>query len=260
MYKIGFSTTDNTENIGMKEPQKSIVQVYFEHRNMTLSYFNDSFNLKVGDIVYVEGKLEGFKGRIVDISYNFKIKVSDYKRVIAVADTDVSGNFFFAGSHFIAFERDALPKEKVRTWFLPPKKEDDEYVSGNDDKSFLLNNLNEMNVSHESFSKGHQYYVSNQVSYICIDNKKGYAIVEGTQPYEVEFIYDHGEISNLTCSCYCAHNCKHQVAAMMQLNDIIGMIDSCYENEYNNYFVAVVKSRFFEFVVDTKQVGSINIG
>ena len=76
---------------------------------MTLSYYNDLFDLKVGDIVFVEGKLEGLCGRVVDVTYNFKIKLSDYKRVISVADTEVRGEFFFAGSHFITFDPTVLP-------------------------------------------------------------------------------------------------------------------------------------------------------
>ena len=85
------------------QPRKSIVQVYFEERNVTLAYYNDRFDLKRGDLVYVEGKLSGVRGRIVDVSYNFKIKLSDYMRVIAVADTHVKGEFNIAGSHFVTF-------------------------------------------------------------------------------------------------------------------------------------------------------------
>ena len=66
---------------------------------MDLTYFNALFDLKVGDRVYVDGKLEGQLGHVVDVSYNFKIKISDYKKVIAVVDTTVHGQFYMAGSH-----------------------------------------------------------------------------------------------------------------------------------------------------------------
>lgn len=39
--------------------RKSLVQVHFPARNMTLSYYNDLFPLKVGDLVYVDGKESG---------------------------------------------------------------------------------------------------------------------------------------------------------------------------------------------------------
>ena len=125
-YPIGFMTTKDgdehsarkTENIVASDnkPKKSVVRVYFPVRNMTLSYYNDLFDLHKGDIVYVDGKLEGLQGRVVDVTYTFKIKLSDYKRVIAVADTNVTGEFYFAGSHILSFDRRAIPFEKVITW------------------------------------------------------------------------------------------------------------------------------------------------
>jgi hypothetical protein len=67
-FKIGFTAETEKEdkrtfeNIPVpKEPtiiKKSVVDVYFLDRNLTCSYYNDMFNLKRGDIVYVEGKLE----------------------------------------------------------------------------------------------------------------------------------------------------------------------------------------------------------
>ena len=39
--------------------------------------YNDLFDLHPGDLVYVDGKLEGHRGRVTDVNYNFKIKVSD---------------------------------------------------------------------------------------------------------------------------------------------------------------------------------------
>ena len=98
---------------GKGEPVKSVVRVHFPARNMTLSYYNDLFDLKVGDIVFVQGKLEGLRGRVVEVNYNFKIKISEYKRVIAVIDTTVNGQFFMTGSHFVTFDRVALPVSKV---------------------------------------------------------------------------------------------------------------------------------------------------
>ena len=57
-------------------PRKSVVQVRFPGKGMALSYYNDLFDLKLGDLVYVDGKLEGQLGRVVEINYNFKIVAS----------------------------------------------------------------------------------------------------------------------------------------------------------------------------------------
>ena len=85
-YPIGFTTTSDNEvtvpnsndiiATQNNTARKSVVRVYFPVRNMTLSYYNDMFDLHKGDIVYVDGKLEGLQGRIVDITYSFKIKLS----------------------------------------------------------------------------------------------------------------------------------------------------------------------------------------
>lgn len=65
--KIGFhsdsypeqTTLEKTESNTQSKAVKSLVQVHFPSRNMTLSYYNDMFDLHRGDIVYVDGKLEG---------------------------------------------------------------------------------------------------------------------------------------------------------------------------------------------------------
>ena len=81
-WKIGFSAEvekneSATQSCPVKpqvnEPKKSVVRVYFPARNMTLSYYNDQFDLHRGDLVFVDGKLEGLRGRVVDV--NGKIKL-----------------------------------------------------------------------------------------------------------------------------------------------------------------------------------------
>ena len=242
-------------------PRKSVVQIYFADRHMTLAYYNDQFDLHRGDMVYVDGKLEGMLGRVTEVNYNFKIKVSDYKRVIAVVDTTVHGQFFMAGSHFVTFDREALPSSKALTWFKAPAKEDDEFVSGSDDTTFRLDDLKGMNVTAAIAERGHEYYMENKVRYISIDGTKGYAIVEGSEAYEVEFEYRSGEISQLICSCFCSYNCKHECAAMLQLREPLELIEKNYGDEYERtgYFSAVNKGTLFAFAIDGKEAGSFTL-
>ena len=242
-------------------PRKSVVQIYFADRHMTLAYYNDQFDLHRGDMVYVDGKLESMLGRVTEVNYNFKIKVSDYKRVIAVVDTTVHGQFFMAGSHFVTFDREALPSSKAVTWFKAPAKEDDEFVSGSDDTTFRLDDLKGMNVTAAIAERGHEYYIENKVRYISIDGTKGYAIVEGSEAYEVEFEYHNGEISQLICSCFCSYNCKHEFAAMLQLRETLELIEKNYGDEYERtgYFAAVNKGTLFAFAIDGKDNGSFTL-
>ena len=267
-FKIGGFAAEHHEKKQQEQPQpvqqqavapkKSIVKVYFINSGKKRSYYNDQFDLHNGDMVYVEGAMEGQRGRIVEVSYNFKIKLSDYKRVIALVDTNVSGQFNMAGSHFVTFDPIALPASKARTWYMPPVKEEDVIVSGNDGSSFRLEDLTGMQISHAVAERGHDYYMENRVRYLCIDGTKGYAIVEGTKSYEVEFTYRGGEISELVCDCPCTYNCKHEFAAMLQLKETLDMIAKHYAAEYeeSGYFAAVNKATLFAFAVDGKETGS----
>lgn len=242
-------------------PRKSLVQVRFSGRSLALTYYNDRFDLKVGDRVYVDGKLEGILGRVTGISYNFKIKSSDYQRVIAVLETNVRGQFYMAGTHFVTFDTNALPVEKAKSWFKAPEKEDDEYVSNTDDSSFWLSDLKGMKISSTIAERGHQYYLENRVRYLCLDGTKGFAIVEGSENYTVEFRYKNGEISHLICDCPCACTCKHEFATMLQLRETLELIEQRYKGEYGNfdYFAAIAKSDLFFFAIDGRETGSFTL-
>lgn len=269
-FKIGFAA-ENSDNRTIETtypvwqahivPRKSVVQVSFAGRNTALSYYNDLFDLHPGDLVYVDGKLEGHRGRVINVNYNFKIKVSDYKRVIAVVDTTVNGQFFMAGSHFVTFDRAALPANKAVTWFKAPAKEGEEIVSGSDDISFNLADLKGIKIDPDTADRGHVYYTDNKVRYISIDGDRGYAIVEGSKAYEVEFRYVHGEITRLVCTCFCSCNCKHEFAAMLQLKETLEFIEKHYAAEYErtSYFAAVSKGTLFAFAIDGKETGSFTL-
>lgn len=268
-YPIGFNTRINkdaekvtpvTAYQEMVQPKKSVVHVYFPHRGMGWAYYNDSFDLKVGDFVYVEGKLEGYPGQVTEVNYSFKIKLSDYKKVIAVIDTNVKGDFHLAGSHVVSFDRNAIPFSKVFTWFKAPENDED-YVSGNDDAfRFSLDDLSKMKISHDVADSGHDYYIENRVSFVEIDGTCGHAIVEGSENYEIEFDYIDGEISNLKCSCFCSGACKHEFAAMLQLKESLELITENYEDEYNGYFAIISKNVFMNTVMNKKVSGKISLG
>lgn len=267
MYKIGFTdfseenrkTTEERFGCPAVVQRKSVVCVYFPSRNMKLSYYNDSFDLKRGDLVFVEGKLEGLRGRVVDVTYNFKIKLSDYKRVISVADTKVRGEFFFAGSHFVTFDRSTLPYEKVVTWFKAPEKEDEVFVSGSDDSGFPLNDLSAMKISRNAADRGHDYYLENRVRYLSLDGTHVRAIVEGSRPYEAECDYSEGEIKNLVCDCFCSEACKHEFAAVLQLKETLELIEKRYPKRFEEtrYFASVCKGTLLDFAMEGKETGSI---
>ena len=269
-FKIGFTASANEDDLIESAPVittprsdvavKSVVQIHFPTRNTTLTYFNDKFDLRRGDYVYVDGKLAGYRGVVVDIAYNFKIKLSQYQRVVALVDTEIHGKLCMAGSHFVTFDRELLPKNKIMTWFKTPDLDDDEYVTGDgDDSSFALENLHGFKIREDIAERGHEYYLENRVRYISLDGTRGYAIVEGTENYEVEFTYDKGQISHLVCSCYCSYNCKHEMAVLLQLRETLELIEKNYAEEYEKYdcFAAICKKTLFSYAIDGKESGSI---
>ena len=242
-------------------PRKSLVQVRFSGKGMALTYYNDLFDLKIGDRVYVDGKMEGQLGRVVEISYNFKIKLSDYKKVIAVVDTDVHGEFYMAGSHFVTFDPSVLPATQIALWFKAPPKEDEEIISSTDDSSFRLDDLKGMNITAAVAERGHDYYIENRVRYISLHGAMGFAIVEGSENYVVEFEYRDGEISHLICECPCSYTCKHEFATILQLKETLELIDKYYSEEYERtgYFAAIAKGTLFSLAIDGKETGSFTL-
>ena len=264
---FGNSTIDHKDLAPIDEqpmltlPRKSLVQVYFPGRNMTLSYYNDQFDLTPGDLVYVEGKLAGKLGRVTQVNYNFKIKVSDYKRVISLVDTDVHGEFFQAGSHFVTFDSETLSASQVLSWFRAPEKEEDEFVRSTDDSTFLLEDLTGMHITAPIAERGHGYYIENRVRFLSIRDGRGFAIVEGSANYVVEFSYSNGEISQLVCDCPCADYCKHEFAAMLQLRETLGLMEKNYPGQYGRtgYFAAISKGTLFAFAIDRKETGSLTL-
>lgn len=240
-------------------PRRSVVQVKFPGRGMPLAYYNDCFDLHKGDQVYVDGKLEGQLGQVTEVSYNFKIKISDYKRVIAVVDTRVKGRFLMAGPHFVTFDPSALPAAKAALWFRAPAKEGEEYVSGDDGSSFPLTDLKGMNVSGAVAERGHEYFLENRVRYLCLDGTHGYAIAEGSEAYELEFSCRNGQVSGLSCSCFCSYACKHEFAVMLQLRKTLDLIEKRYRDEYrrSGYFAAIDKDSLFSFAIAGRESGSL---
>ena len=267
-YKIGFHGYEEEKKgnlqpleIGENKPVKSVVQVRFPSQGRSFAYYNDRFDLHVGDIVFVEGKLEGVQGTVTEVSRSFKIKLSDYKRVISVADTTVKGELFFGGSHLIAFDKSVISYEKVRGWFLPPES-DEEVAVGYDDEGFFLDELGDFEIKPEIAKRGFDYYNHNKVVYISVDGTTGRAIVEGSRFYEVSFDYGNGGIRNITCDCFCSYHCKHEFAALLQLRETLKIIEDLYDDEYSqgDYFAAVSKSALMNYAVDRKEKGSIVLG
>lgn len=236
-------------------PRPSLVEVYFPEREARYTYYNDRYDLQLGDAVFVEGKLEGVRGRVTGINYAFKIKLSDYKKVIYRAETHFIGTLAIAGSHFITDDPGVLSFSMVQGWLMPPPNSDD-VVFGGGDEPFPLDDLVQSGIPQHIAARGHEYFSHNRV--LCIEKIGVHcrALVDGTQPYTVEWDLKNGMVSNLVCDCYCPGRCKHQFAALLQLQESLDAADRMgWSTE--DYLMVVSKSLVYEMAVMGRQSGEI---
>ncbi|MGN1443091.1 MAG: SWIM zinc finger domain-containing protein [Acutalibacteraceae bacterium] len=242
-----------------KESKKSVVNVFFSSRNLVLPYYNDQFDLQKGDYVYVSGKLSGQLGMVTEVTYCFKIRLSDYERVIAVADTKIKGEFYGVGSDFITFDSSALPYKKVLSWLKPPALFPEEYVQGSETRSFCLDDLSSMKADGRTVERARDCLADGKIKYVSVCGKHGRAIAVGREVYEIELKIDNGMISDLFCSCYHTDYCCHSVAAVFRLREILDIIENDYRTEYekNGCFCVVDKNLFLRFSVGYKEKNKI---
>ena len=142
--RTGQEKPEKRERKTAAEVKPTIVQIFFPDRNRTLAYYNDRFDLCPGDIVFVDGKLAGLRGRVTAVSTHFKVKVEDYKRVTGLADTHVTGQFYQANAHLITFDPLVLPWKQFCSWVKPPEEDDTEYYISYDEEGFPLDDWSKL--------------------------------------------------------------------------------------------------------------------
>ncbi|MCI5795868.1 MAG: hypothetical protein MR019_03230 [Ruminococcus sp.] len=231
MRKIGFwaekepneEQENKTEQCKTEETaaKKSVVRVYFPARGFACSYYNDKFDLKKGDRVYVDGKLEGLLGFVTEVSYCFKIRLSEYKRVIYRVDTEIRGKLYLLGDFFISFGRNVIPKGKIFPWFICPNAEDDVVCSYDEGIEAEIANTG---------SPCDELPPDDIIPYFCIDKNTVSAVVDlgKAHPngmYEVGFTFDGTKASRMTCGCCDIGFCMHESAAVSALRGILTAIE-----------------------------------
>lgn len=270
-FKIGFHTEDTKENpdevtqVEQKSiitPKPSLVTISFPGIHKNYSYYNDQFDLREGDTVFVSGKLENIPGRIVKVSYSFKIKLSDYQRVISVADTDIKGQLFFADTKIVSFDPKAMPFDKIASWHFPPSDPSDIVCGEDDNTAFLLDDISSWKAPRELIESEMDFGDGTDVEYLSLDNGIGRAIIKSNKPYVVEFCYRDGSISRLTCGCYCVGMCEHEVAVLFELRCRIKWIEENYSEQYDKTgcFAELDKATFCNTVLMSRTDGSVQIG
>lgn len=255
-------TTDTKELTQSKSisthKHMTLVQVYFVAKDDAFLYLCEDIILHEGDHVYVSGKMKDTLGIVVDVRHQFKVRPSKYERVIAKIDTQLQGEFKIFNRLLLSFDCKSLGKEKISQWFFPPQGEEP-YISTYRPDPFPLDDLTQFPIEHARVERGLQYYKEQRVVYMSIDDRYGYAIIRGSEYYEVEFEYNNGIIEDISCSCYCDGHCKHEFAVLLELQYMLQIVEKEFKNEYskNRYLAAIDKDVLWQMSVRWTNKGTI---
>lgn len=242
-----------TDAICLPIPDMYLAEVRFVNARETGTFIVEHMELYEGDLVYVTGPMQDKVGTVIDVTYHCKIRLSKYERVVAKIDTDLYGEFIPLEYLWVTFDRQSMDKDKMRLWFLSPLS-DGECVDSSGFIPFALHNLDNFPISEIRAQRGESYCEEHRVVYICLDKSKGYAIVQGSEYYEVTFTYIGEKIHDIVCNCYCEGHCKHEYAVLLQLQDLVDDWAVNFDENYpkQEYFAAIDKTAAWNMSVSRK--------
>lgn len=237
-----------------RKPVKSLVRVHFEDEAYELTYFNDRFDLKPGDRVFVSGKRAGEVGIVNSVTTKFRIKASNYERVIALAQTPINGTYKPVADKMLSYDSNALSSEAFRTWVMPPEEpaseeEDDEIIYGDGYEIPLDDPHNAEGVDKTVFGRALNYCSSGRIGYISLKDGVGRAYVEGKHWYELDFRIRDNMIEEAYCDCPYPGLCKHLLAVAVTLSVMAQHGDL----DLSRDFVLIDADRFFEMIKRNEQ-------
>ena len=263
MRIVGFGREESnqepmqeTKAVVTTSPVRSLVSVSFERMNMPLTYYNDRFDLKPGDRVFVTGKLEGEIGIVESVTTKFRIRLSDYQKVLSLAQTPVRGAYVPKGNVMLSYDADSLSPEDFRKWILPPVEQDEEreeVIFGEGFEVSLDDPSDAEDVDPAVFNRAIEYCRSGKIGYVSIRNGEGRAFVHGSHWYEVEFrIQDH-MLQEAYCECPYPGLCKHLLSVGVLLATMLrhGDID------LGRDFTLIASDRFWNMVRHSGQEVSV---
>ncbi len=257
----GFGKDDRQDTNAVQEPQteacetpvESLVSVRFDGVGRDLTYFNDSFDLKAGDRVFVSGKLEDKVGCVTAVSRKFRIRRSDYECVIALAQTPVRGTYRPLADKMLSYDADALSPEAFRTWILPPEEPlldpEDEIIYGEGYAIPLDDPHGAEEVDEKVFERAITYCSEQKIGYVSVRNGVGRAFVEGNDWYEIEFCLRDNAIAEAYCSCPYPGLCKHLLAVAVTLSVFAKNGDL----DLGRDFVLIDANRFYGMIRQNNQ-------
>lgn len=229
------------------EAVRSLAAVRFDGKDRTLTYYNDRFDLKEGDRVFVSGKLEGKPGIVESVTTRFRIRLSDYERIISLAQTPVHGTYSHKGSMMLSCDPSALSPEDYRKWILPPKDNAD------DPEEILFGDGYEIDLKAPGDAEGFDpdvmdralgYLREDRIGYVSVRGGTGKAYVRGSRWYEVDFTLRNGILKEAYCDCPFPGLCKHLLAVTV----LLGALDHHGEIDLDRDFVMIGADQFWNMI------------
>ncbi len=208
------------DEIHIHIPDIYLAEVKFSNSRERGTFIVEHMELCEDDLVYVTGPMQDKIGTVIDVTYHCKIRPSKYERVVAKIDTSLYGEFLPIDHVWLTFQRNCIEKDKMRLWFMSP-------LAGGicearaDFVPFSLREIDSFPISSIRAERGESYFDEHRVVYLSLDKGVGYAIVEGSEYYEVTFTYIDEKIQNIVCNCYCEGHCKHEYAVLLQLREFV---------------------------------------
>ena len=202
-------------------PVRSLVSISFDESGHPLTYYNDRFDLRPGDRVFVSGKLAGKVGYVESVTTKFRIRLSDFEKVISVAQTPVLGTYEPKGEMMCSYDAEAVSPEDFRKWILPPvdDAEGSEQIIVGDGYEIPLEDPTEAEGYDPSvMERAVKYCQEGKIGYLSVRNGIGKAFVRGTKWYEIDFRLSGNVLREVYCDCPYPGLCKHLLAIAVLLN------------------------------------------
>lgn len=232
MKKIGFSVNTDEKKHEVKTlvpmleetPVKSVVYVRFDD-GKEYPYYNDKFNLKVGNFVFVDGKLQGKLGRVTKVLTKFKVSTKYYKNVLRKLDTNFHGKFKKSASFMLAKEDIELDFEMIDNWFIPPvvlkdDEEPEEFLCGEGYEFNISDITNGDEIDQYEYDEAIDILCDNGVKAIAFIDGCGHAVVKRNKVHTVDFMIEDGKIKDIYCDCITPDFCRHSLAVCVAIKTL----------------------------------------
>ena len=247
---LGFVTGDPelkeeipAEECGVAEEcgaVRSLVSVKFPDRALPLTYYNDRFDLREGDTVYVSGALEGKPGTVVKVTTRFKITRSRYEKIVGRGRFELRGEYSPAANMMVNRECSSADTDELRAALIAPLAEDDEVICGEGYILPLDCFEDSDDVEDRILERAANYCNEGRVRAMTFYNGVCTAFVEGTEWYEVSFrVRGNGSVEDIYCTCPYPGLCKHSLAALIILRTLMSLLEP-------GNFIALERGFFFD--------------